>query len=55
MEKESIQYKLDAKKSKGIKLVDERIRLIAETDEKKIEIQPNKNGGTIINMTIPLR
>ena len=47
--------KLEAKKSKGIKLVDERIRLIAETDEKKIEIQPNKNGGTIINMTIPLR
>jgi len=47
--------KLDSKKSKGIKLVDERIRLIAETDEKKIEIQLNKNGGTIINMTIPLR
>jgi ligand-binding sensor domain-containing protein len=47
--------KLEAKKSKGIKLVDERIRLIAETNEKKIEIRPNKNGGTILNMTIPLR
>jgi ligand-binding sensor domain-containing protein len=45
----------DTKQSKGIKLVDERIRLITGADEKMIQILSNPAGGTIIILTIPLR
>jgi hypothetical protein len=46
---------LAAINSKGIKLVDERIQLLAPTDSKMIEIQTNSYGGTTIILTIPLR
>jgi ligand-binding sensor domain-containing protein len=45
----------DSKQSKGIKLVDERIRLLTGADEKMIQILSNPAGGTIIILTIPLR
>lgn len=45
----------DTKQSKGIQLVDERIRLLTGADEKMIQILPNPKGGTIIILTIPLR
>lgn len=45
----------DSKQSKGIKLVDERIRLLTGADEKMIQILPNPTGGTIIIMNISLR
>ena len=41
--------------SKGLKLVEERIQLLAPTDSKMIEIQTNSFGGTTIILTIPLR
>ena len=45
----------DSKQSKGIKLVDERIRLLTGADKKMIQILSNPAGGTIIILTIPLR
>lgn len=44
-----------SKQSKGIKLVDERIRLLTGVNEKMIQIHSNPAGGTIIILTIPLR
>lgn len=41
--------------SKGLKLVEERIQLLAPTDSKMIEIQTNSFGGTTIILTIPMR
>jgi ligand-binding sensor domain-containing protein len=41
--------------SKGIKLVDERIRLLSNAVEQMIQILPNQARGTIIIITIPLR
>jgi sensor histidine kinase YesM len=46
---------LETKQSKGIKLVDERIRLLTGADKKMIQILSNPAGGTIIILTIPLR
>ncbi|MFZ4435946.1 MAG: histidine kinase [Flavobacterium psychrophilum] len=45
----------DTKQSKGIKLVDERIRLLTGANEKMIQILPNPTGGTTIILTIPMR
>lgn len=45
----------ESKQSKGIKLVDERIRLLTGANQKFIHIHPNSLGGTIIILTIPLR
>jgi ligand-binding sensor domain-containing protein len=45
----------DTKQSKGIQLVDERIKLLTGADEKMIQILPNPIGGAIIILTIPLR
>ncbi len=44
-----------SKQSKGIKLVDERIRLLTGVNEKLIQIQQNRTGGSIIVLTIPMR
>ena len=41
--------------SKGLKLVEERIQLLAPSDSKMIAIQTNSLGGTTIILTIPLR
>ena len=46
---------VDSKQSKGIKLVDERIRLLTGADKKMIQILPNPTSGTIIILTIPMR
>jgi LytS/YehU family sensor histidine kinase len=45
----------NSKQSKGIQLVDERIRLLTGADKKMIQILPNPTGGTIIILTIPQR
>ena len=45
----------NSKESKGIQLVDERIRLLTGADKKMIQILPNPTGGTIIILTIPQR
>lgn len=46
---------LESKQSKGIKLVNERIRLQIGTNGKFIQIQQNPSGGTIIILMIPTR
>jgi len=45
----------ESKQSKGIKLVDERIRLLTGVNEKMIQIHLNPVGGTIIILKIPMR
>jgi LytS/YehU family sensor histidine kinase len=45
----------ESKQSKGIKLVDERIRLLTGVNEKMIQIHLNPIGGTIIILKIPMR
>ena len=49
------QKESNAKQSKGIKLVDERIRLLTGSGEKMIQILANPAGGTIIVLRIPVR
>jgi LytS/YehU family sensor histidine kinase len=49
------QKETNAKQSKGIKLVDERIRLLTGSVEKMVQILANPDGGTVIILTIPLR
>jgi sensor histidine kinase YesM len=49
------QKETNTKQSKGIKLVDERIRLLTGSVEKMVQILANPDGGTVIILTIPLR
>lgn len=45
----------NSKQSKGINLVNERIRLLTGANEKAIQILPNPTGGTIVILMIPMR
>lgn len=46
---------LQSKESKGIRLVNERIKLLNDSSTKMIDIQQNPKAGTTVIITIPLR
>ena len=43
------------KYSKGLYLIEERIRLISKVDQEMVKISKNTEGGTIVTLLIPLR
>jgi hypothetical protein len=46
---------MQKKHSKGLYLIEERIRLISKSDLEMVKISKNAEGGTTVTLLIPLR
>jgi hypothetical protein len=46
---------MQKKHSKGLYLIEERIRLISKSDQQMVKISKTLDGGTSVTLLIPLR